>query len=135
MHSALKSGLGIAACTGLAAFLSILLNDGGEIKLAAPVLCLLVVILTSYYWGRLSGLIGSLAATLTLALMLFPPLGSLRVQEPTARMVLILSQLCAIGVVLISSHRSDHDLTSKCQPPRPASIAPIHQFLHQRDSK
>ena len=87
---------------GLAVFLSFLLNDGGEVKLAAPVLCLLVLIPTSFYFGRLAGFIGSIAAGITLALLLFPPVGSLDIQEPAARVVMTLSQIVAMAVVVCS---------------------------------
>src|SRR5271169_6795329 len=108
MHFGLRSCLGVLICTGVAVFLSIYLNDGREIRLAAPVICLLVLICTASYCGRMSGLIGSLIASVVLALCLFPPFGSLAIQEPAARIVMTLCQLCAIAVVV-------------CYPPDPGS--------------
>ena len=135
MRAALRSCLGIAICFGTAAFLSILLSDGGEIRLAAPVLCLIVVVSTSLYWGRHAGFIGSVAATLTLAVLLFPPLGSLYVQETGARTVLVLFQLSAIGAVLITPRNSVLQLALKSQTLPAVSSAPSRQFRKQRDSR
>jgi hypothetical protein len=97
----------------LAVLLSILLNDSGEIRLAAPFLCSLAAIPATVYWGRLSGIMGSLAASFTLAVLLFPPVGSLEVQDFSARAILILSQLGAIGAAMIAPHHSGPPLPSK----------------------
>jgi len=108
----LRCCFGIGLCAGLAVLLSILLNDSGEIKLAAPALCSLAAIPTSVYWGRISGIIGSLAASFTLAVLLFPPAG-LDVQDSSAQAILILFQLGAIGAVMIAPHHSGPQLTSR----------------------
>jgi hypothetical protein len=113
MFIGLRCCFGIALCAGLAVLLSILLNDSGEIKLAAPALCSLAAIPTTVYWGRISGIIGSLAASFTLAVLLFPPAGSLEVQDFSARAILILSQLGAIGAAMIAPHHSGLPSPSK----------------------
>ena len=134
MSTALKCCFGFAVCTGVALFLSKFLSDGGEIRLAAPALCLLVVISTSMYWGRLAGLIGSVAASLTLAYLLYPPDNSFAVQEPAAQIVLILFQLSAIGAVLITPRHPGPDSKWNGKPRRGNSDALTRLFLGQRNS-
>ena len=106
MHVALKSVFGIGACAGVAVLLSMFLDDSPDARLAAPAICLQVVIAATLYWGRLAGLIGSVIATLTFETLLFPPVGSFVVPDPTERTMLILFQLSAIGVVLLSPRRA-----------------------------
>jgi len=113
MFIGLRCCFGIGLCAGLAVLLSLLLNDSGEIRLAAPALCCLAAIPTSVYWGRVAGIIGSLAASFTLVVLLFPPVGSLEVQDSSARAILLLSQLGAIGAAMIAPHHSGPQLTSK----------------------
>lgn len=106
MHVARKSYLGIGACACVALLLSLFLYDSADARLAAPAICLQMVIAASLYWGRLAGFIGSVIATLTFETLLFPPVGSFVVPDPTERAVLILFQLSAIGVVLLSPRRA-----------------------------
>jgi hypothetical protein len=113
MRIGLRCCFGIALCAGLAVLLSVLLNDSGEIRLAAPFLCSLAAIPTSVYWGRLSGIMGSFAASFTLAVLLFPPVGSIEVQDFSARAILLLSQLGAIGAAVIVPHHPGHQMTSR----------------------
>jgi hypothetical protein len=63
-----------------------------------------------------AGLIGSIAAGTTLALLLFPPLGSLDIQEPAARIVMTLSQIVAMAVVVCSQCNPTTKRTWKEQP-------------------
>lgn len=103
MRSVLNSIVGIVACAGTAALLSVFLSDShGEIKLAGPIICLMAVIATSVLLGRLAGLFGSAAATLMLALFLFPPVGSFVVNDHSSRTVLLVTQFAAIFVVIVS---------------------------------
>lgn len=105
MGATLKSVVGIGVCTGVATVLTVLLGEAGEVRFAAPAICLLVVIVTSVYFGRLSGFLGAHAAALTMALWLFPPIGSLWVQEHAAQAMLIVLQAGATGVVLLIPSR------------------------------
>jgi len=79
---------------------------------AAPMICLQAVIVAALFWGRVPGFVGALAAGLTFAIWLFPPIGSLAIQNPADRIILLLFQLAGLGVVFLS-------------PRRPVRIAPI----------
>lgn len=110
MRTNLKSLLGIAACVGTAVLLTVFLKDGADIRPAAPAICLQVVIFASVYWGRLSGIIGSITASLTFDIFLFPPIGSIAIRDPIELAMLTLFQLAALGVFLISPRNSCSEL-------------------------
>lgn len=74
--------------------------------MSAPVICLQTVILASLFWGRLSGLAGGLFASLTFAIWLFPPIGSLAIHDPVDRIMLVIFLLSAFVIVLLSPHKS-----------------------------
>ena len=76
--------VGVAFCTCAAALLSIAFKSDPEVRLGAPSVCLLAIIMASFLWGRLAGILGGAAATVTFSLLLFPPVGSLRVNDPQA---------------------------------------------------
>jgi hypothetical protein len=101
----LKSLPGVALSVCAAVALSLLLNDDSEIRLLVPVICLFVVLATSFIWGRMAAILGSVGATLTFTILLFPPLGSLRVADPGERMMLLLFQLSAIGLAFLAPRR------------------------------
>ena len=96
-----KCWRGIALCSCAAVFLSLVLNDDDDIRLAAPLICQFVVIATSFVWGRLTAPLGGAAASLTFSVLLFPPLGSIRVSDPGERTVLVVFQLSAIGLAFL----------------------------------
>ena len=121
MRPSLKSLFGIAACAGTAVLLTIFLKDGEDIRPAAPAICLQAVIFASVYWGRLSGIIGSITASLTFAIFLFPPTGSLVIRDPTERVMLTLFQLAALGVFFISPRSSCSEMWVSIRP-RPARL-------------
>jgi K+-sensing histidine kinase KdpD len=98
---ALKYLAGIAVCGVTALMLTFFLRGGGSIRLAAPVLCLQVVIVAALYLGRVPALIGAVIAGLTFALWLYPPYGHLWIHDPAERVVLTLFQLTALGVTQI----------------------------------
>jgi K+-sensing histidine kinase KdpD len=116
MRINLKSLFGIAACVGTAVLLTIFLKDGGDVRPVAPAICLQAVIFASVYWGRLSGIIGSVTASLTFDIFLFPPIGSFVIQNPTERVMLTLFQLAALGVFLISPRNSCSDMWGRLRP-------------------
>ncbi len=134
MRAALNSCLGIAACAGVAVLLSMFLGDKTDARLAAPAICLQVVIAATLYWGRMAGLIGAVAATVIFELVLFPPFGSFAVHDPTERAVLIFFQLVAIGVVLLSPPSSGVGRLLRTRPRHRLSGASIRQLKRQRDS-
>jgi K+-sensing histidine kinase KdpD len=116
MRIKLKSLFGIAACAGTAVLLTIFLKDGADVRPAAPAICLQVVIFASVYWGRLSGIIGSITASLTFDIFLFPPIGSMAIRDPTELAMLTLFQLAALGVFLISPRNSCSELWVSFRP-------------------
>jgi K+-sensing histidine kinase KdpD len=71
MRTKLKPLFGIVACAGTAVLLTIFLKDGADVRPAAPAICLQAVIFASVYWGRVSGVIGSIAASLTFDIFCF----------------------------------------------------------------
>lgn len=74
--------------------------------MSAPIICLQTVILASLFWGRLSGLVGGLSASLTFAIWLFPPVGSLAIHDPVDRIMMAVFLLSAFIIVLLSPNRS-----------------------------
>ena len=102
MHFNLKLCLGVLVCWGVAAFLTFFLDDSGELRLAAPVICLLVLIPTATYCGRVAGLIGSVGASMLLAMRLYSPYGSLAIDDPAARVMMTVCQVSAVVVVMIA---------------------------------
>ena len=76
-------------CVATAALLSAYLKDGENVRFVAPVICLQVVILVSLYWGRVTGLVGSVLSSLIFAIYLFPPHG-IAIQDGTERAMLIM---------------------------------------------
>lgn len=94
----LRGSLGVGFCVATAALLSAYLKDGENVRFVAPVICLQVVILVSLYWGRVTGVIGSLLASVIFAVFLFPPNG-LAIQDVTERIMLLI----LIGGTLIVS--------------------------------
>lgn len=133
MRTALNSCLGIAACAGVAVLLSKFLGDNADARLAAPAICLQVVIAATLYWGRMAGLVGAVAATVIFELLLFPPLGRFAVNDPTERAVLIFFQLAAIGIVLMSPGSSRAGSLLRTRPRHKPSGASIRQLIRQRD--
>jgi K+-sensing histidine kinase KdpD len=134
LRIALKSLLGVAFCAGTALLLSIFLNDSSaDIRLAAPAICLQAVIVTSLYWGRLPGFVGAVTASLTFAIWLFPPIGSLAVHNPRDRMMLILFQLSALGVVWMSPRQSSREMRRRIRLKQAG--ASVYQLVKERDSK
>ncbi len=76
-----KRLVGLGFCVCAAVLLSLIFNDDSEVRLGAPLVCLFVVIVTSFLWGRGAAILGGAAASLTFAVLLFPPLGRLRVSD------------------------------------------------------
>ena len=105
MHGAVRFLLGVVACAGTAALLCVFLREEGDIKRVAPVICLQVVIAMSLLVGRLAGMIGSIVASLTFALFLFPPYGSLAIESPAERVILTSFQFISLGVALMARRR------------------------------
>ncbi len=88
-RSGLKCSLGVGFCVATAVLLSVFLRGAESIRFVAPMICLQVVIVVSLHWGRLTGLIGSVLASLTFDIFLFPPSG-LAIHDSTERLMLLL---------------------------------------------
>ena len=108
MRFTLKTLAGIAVCAATAASLTLLLRDGANIRLAAPVICIQTVIIAAMFWGRLSALIGAVVAGVTFALWLFPPYGHLWITDPAERITLTLFELAALCVVVLAPPARSH---------------------------
>jgi K+-sensing histidine kinase KdpD len=135
MRTNLKSFFGITACVGTAVLLTIFLRDGEDVRPAAPAICLQAVIFASVYWGRLSGIIGSVSASLTFDIFLFPPIGSMAIRDPLERAMLMLFQLAALGVFLISPRNSCIEMGRRIRPRRGDLDASVRRFLKWRDAE
>jgi K+-sensing histidine kinase KdpD len=98
----LKNIAGTAVCAATALSLTLFLRDGTTIRLAAPVICIQVIIITALFSGRLSALIGAILAGVTFALLLYPPYGHLWIHDPAERITLTLFELAALCVVRLS---------------------------------
>lgn len=104
--------LAVLACAGLAAFLSLFFRGYG-LRLAVPVMFLLVIITIAQLFHRLATVLVAIAACLIFALVLFEPYGSLAVRDASDRLVLTGFALCAFAAVFFSP---------KTAHPKPAQI-------------
>lgn len=101
MGTNLRVLVGIAFCAAAALILSFIMGDA-ESRLAAPIVCTFPVIAASFRWGRAAAILGGLAASLIFELFLFPPIGSLYVNDPAERLALVLLACCAVVASLMS---------------------------------
>ena len=123
---------GVVLCGAAAVFLCLFMDQGRESRLAAPAMCLLVVIVTAIYLGRLAGIFGAATASCILAMFMYSPFGSLYVEEHAARMMLNLLLVGAVAVTLLVPRRPVSDRAAKSRIRRISSNK-IAQFL-KRDS-
>ena len=79
-----------------------LMNNGWEFRVAAPMLCLQAVIVVSLFWGRIPGIVGAVSAGTIFYIWLFPPVGTLIIENPSDRVILLLFQLAGLGIVFLS---------------------------------
>ncbi len=105
MRAKIKTFIGVVVCSSAALMLALFLNESRETRLAAPAMCLLVVIVTTIYFGRLAGILGAVAASCVLAVFLYSPFGSLYVEEHRARTMLNLFLIGAVAVVFLVPQR------------------------------
>lgn len=128
MRASLKPVLGVAVCSSAALVLSLFLDGSKDTRLAAPPMCLFVVIVTTIYLGRLAGILGAAAASCVLAVFLYSPIGSLYVEEHAARTMLNLFLIGALAVALLVPPHSGRDKGPKprsTDSSRPKTIPPI----------
>ena len=60
------------------------------------------VIVASLLWGRLPGFVGAVSASLIFYIWLFPPIGTLVIQNSVDIIILLLFQLACLGIVFLS---------------------------------
>jgi K+-sensing histidine kinase KdpD len=97
-----RPSVGIGICVGSALLLCLLLNNSAETRFVAPAISLQAVILVALFFGRISALIGSLAITVILVLVLFLPLGSVLINDRAEGAMLALFQLASIVIAMLS---------------------------------
>ena len=112
-NRALRSSLGVAFCTSTALLLSLFQRDTADFRTACLGVCLLAVAVTSLFFGRWAAIIGSASVSLTLAIWLFPPIGSVAVNNPAERQMLLLFQIGAIAAALLSQDKPHGTMTMK----------------------
>jgi K+-sensing histidine kinase KdpD len=92
---------GASFCAGVTALMCALVDDSWESRASVPVIALLGVIFTSQFWGRVAGFVGSFAASLVFDACLFPPFGSLAIEDPLDLTWFGSFHFCSIIVVLV----------------------------------
>src|SRR3974390_497386 len=98
-HLTLADSLAILACAAVATGLSLFLRGYG-LRLAVPVMFLLVIITVAQLLNRLASVLIASAACLIFALVLVEPYGSLAVRNASDRLALSGFALCAFAAVL-----------------------------------
>ena len=96
---------GVALCTALAGLLALFLHND-PVRSIVPLLFLLVLIPVAHLWGASSCIIGACIATVIFACFLYPPIGSLLVQDTNDRIILTACHFIAIPVAYLSSPRA-----------------------------
>lgn len=104
-HVALKWCMGVAVCTAPAALLAVFQRDTTHFRTACLGLCLIAVATTSWRFGRSAALTGSVMAGVVLGIWLFPPAGSLFIQDPAELQALVLFQIGAIAAAFVASEK------------------------------
>ena len=98
MTASTKLFAGVFVCVVGAVLLSLTFNDDTSIRALALLMCLVVVLVTALFCGRWAAILGGIAASLTFAVLLFPPFGSLQIKDHAERVMLVLFQLTAAAV-------------------------------------
>jgi K+-sensing histidine kinase KdpD len=123
----IKIAVGIAICSSAARVFALFLDESRETRLAAPPMCLLVVIVTTIYLGRLAGILGAVAASCVLAVYLYSPLGTLYVQEHAARTMLNLFLIAAVAVACLVPSPPERDTAEKSHARSAAPRGTLHR--------
>jgi K+-sensing histidine kinase KdpD len=105
MCSPQNSLIGVGLCAALAGLLALLLHND-PVRSIVPLVFLLVLIPVAHLWGPSSCIIGACAATVIFACFLYPPVGSLMVQDTTDRIILTACHFTAIPVAYLSAPRN-----------------------------
>ena len=102
--------LAILACAALATLLSLFFRGYG-LRLAVPVMFLLVVITVAQLVNRLATVLIAGCACLIFALVLFEPYGSLAIQDAADRMALLGFAFCAVAAIVLSPRTARQNAT------------------------
>jgi K+-sensing histidine kinase KdpD len=105
MCSPQNSLIGVALCAALAGLLATLLHND-PVRSIVPLVFLLVLIPVAHLWGSSSCIIGACVATIIFACFLYPPGGSLIVQDTTDRIILTVCHFIAIPVAYLSAPKA-----------------------------
>ena len=97
-----NSLMGVGLCAALAGLISLLLHND-PVRSIVPLMFLLVLIPVAHLWGASSCIIGACAATIIFACFLYPPIGSLWVQDTADRIILTTCHFIAIPVAYLSA--------------------------------
>jgi K+-sensing histidine kinase KdpD len=98
----LKSVCGVVFCVSTAAWLSLVMNDDADLRLAAPLICLFAVLLAAFVWGRAAGILGAVGASVVFAIYLFPPIGNFRVNSPDERVIIFTFVVIAVAATFLA---------------------------------
>ncbi|HTP68090.1 MAG TPA: DUF4118 domain-containing protein [Dongiaceae bacterium] len=93
--------LAVLTCGGLATFLALFFRGYG-LRLAVPVMFVLVIITVAQLFNRLATILIAAGACLIFALVLFEPYGTLLVENAADRLALIGFAVCALAAILCS---------------------------------
>src|SRR5581483_8149562 len=97
------------ACGIAAAVLSVIFKSSAS-RALIPLVCLVLIVLVAVRYGARAGIVGSVLATLVFCMSLFPPLGTLRVDDPAERANVVWMFLGGISLsYLLSSDDQDKD--------------------------
>jgi len=100
--------VGIGICVGAAGLLSLLLSNSADSRFVAPALALQAVILTALNFGRISALVGSVAASVIFLVFLFPPLGSVLIRDRLEMSMLLVFQTASVVIAIITPRLRRH---------------------------
>src|SRR5262249_30289028 len=97
-----------ALCAALAALLSLAFQHQDiEFRSKLPLVFLILIVLVARKAGEAAAILGTIAAALVFATLLFQPLGSLGVAAKPARTSLAWFLLCGLVCAHLLSHPSD----------------------------
>ncbi len=99
---------GSLVCGIVAALLSWLFKSSTN-RALVPLLCLVFIVVVAIRYGARSGIIGSILATLVFCFTLFPPVGTLRVDDQTERANVVWMLLGGISLSYLFSSDNDDD--------------------------
>jgi len=102
----LKWGWGVVVCVGAATLLSVVMNDA-DVRLGAPFICIFVVIFAAFQWGRLSAILGTIAASVTFLLPVISAVRQYQSERPDRKKnACSVPTGCHLPVILVTANPS-----------------------------